>query len=1613
MKYTEISYREKQKRYQSLVKKAWKEYKNGNHSEMATFLKDSLYHSPYRKAETISHWISEFGKYSLETNGDLDIDFLSELFCWQDLMHELTKIDAHAHYSIKLQKQLQFIKFSIQHQKNYQFKGNCFCQKEENPKAAIAIIRYLDRNGKIITKRYEGLDFSKELGDYYQYIRASKDGENAGFNIFLLPPANATQVDIGFQLWNSQEKTCIISDLNFQELKLNFLDQDVKEQPKIIDALYQTIAQQKEGIETNKVKELVDLFCESYEQTANPEYLNKAANLLYHKLGDISSSQKILETLEDDNGTNQKATNLALMIRAANHILTKGVQIPKLQPNPLYKPQLNSVMYCLDSSIGFTTNGYATRSHGICCGVMNMGWHIAPVTRPGYPWDKSPVIVQSKQNDFRIETEKDGIRYTALNTQNLNSQIIDAYMEISSDLFLREAIKQGVEIIHSASNYYTALPALIAARRLGLPFIYEVRGLWEVTQASKIEGWEQSDRYKLAVAMETLVATEADRVVAITEELKAELIRRGVKGEKISVIPNCVDVDIFCPISKDEALAKKIGLSLNIPTIGFAGSLVDYEGLDLLIEALALLAEENIPFNLLIVGDGSCLPHLQTIAAQYQIQDRCYFVGRVPFEQVSSYISLMDIMPCPRKSMAVTEMVSPLKPLESMAMGKAILLSDVAPHITLVQENVTGMLFQKDNPVDLAEKLKLLLSAPELRKTLGKNARNWVVENRTWRKAGEMFASVYHAVRTEVREAQEQLKTEGKVKKIKDIKLAVISDRFTFDAISRETQIFAITPENWHETFTANAIDAVLIESAWEGNNGAWHRKVGKYEDREFKHIRELLEHCRKGGIPTIFWNKEDPVHFQRFKVTASLCSTVFTTDANQLGAYRSLPNNQIQSFGALPFFVQPKIHNPLNSRRENSHTICYAGTYYGKRYADRTVELDLLLKASRSYGLTIYDRQFDKPDSPYRFPEDLSAYIRGALDYSEMVEAYKAHPVNLNVNSVKDSPTMFSRRVVEAIACGSAVVSGSGQAVAPVLNGLVPTVTDKTSAEQLLKVLMTDELWRRNLVAQAARYIFSRHTTGHRLAQMLRTANLCVEAPGLPRYALIIPSINKAIATQLTKQSLLPTVVLTSSCDQDTEKLLKQVGCETVQTESKTNWPETLKTKEVEWIGVFDSEKCYSLTFYEDLLNATLYSDRSVLGSVAMQSKHWQGERLPFVTLEDHPQTDEAIVKFDKISINSSLGVNDWVKSIQNIVASSPALCLIEANNIKNSFRRTETPGAYAVAKGVGTILVAGHDLKFIRKIVAQMERQGYRILIDQWQGHREHNQEMSEFFLKQADIVFCEWLLGNAIWYSHHKHPEQKLIGRLHLQEAQSQNYLPQINFSAFERIIFVGPHIMRQVQTEYSLDSKKCVLIPNAVETVALDRSKIGDFRNSLGIVGIVPQRKRLDLALDILEKLRSNNSAFQLYIKGKRPEDYPWMRDRPDEMVYYQTQYDRIESNPLLKGSVHFEGWGDDMPDWYRKIGFVLSVSDYESFHLSVADGAASGAIPIVLPWEGAKEIYPKNWISKSIQDAVEKISLLSLGKDLFIHQASLCKPYAQKEFNLELIAEKFIELFQDS
>lgn len=307
--------------------------------------------------------------------------------------------------------------------------------------------------------------------------------------------------------------------------------------------------------------------------------------------------------------------------------------------------------------------------------------------------------------------------------------------------------------------------------------------------------------------------------------------------------------------------------------------------------------------------------------------------------------------------------------------------------------------------------------------------------------------------------------------------------------------------------------------------------------------------------------------------------------------------------------------------------------------------------------------------------------------------------------------------------------------------------------------------------------------------------------------------------------------------------------------------------------------------------------------------------------------------------------------------------------------------------------ILVAGHDLKFAKFIMEAIEkRDDLELLVDQWQGHDKHDEEHSLRLINRADTIFCEWGLGNAVWYSRHKKAGQRLVTRLHLQEITTR-HPEKFNHEAIDAYIMVSPYWLEKFVHEFFLERKKCKMIYNLVDTESLNRPKSEDAKFQLGMIGDVPQRKRLDKAIDIIEKLHVIDKRYKLFVKGKRPEDYHWMHSasRKSEMDYYHKQYKRIK-NSGLQHNVFFDEHGP-IDTWLTKIGFILSVSDFESFHLSPAEGMASGAIPIISQWDGSTEIYPKSHIFNDTAEMVDFIAESSM-----LHYSDYIKCYADKRFS---------------
>src|SRR5699024_4954023 len=298
------------------------------------------------------------------------------------------------------------------------------------------------------------------------------------------------------------------------------------------------------------------------------------------------------------------------------------------------------------------------------------------------------------------------------------------YTERYAAALLRLARAERPATLHGAANHWNGLTAVRTAKLLGIPSVYEVRGLWEITRASRDPEWGRSDQFKYLARMEADAACGATRVLAITEALKTELVERGVDAEKISIVPNGVDTDRFVPTAPDEELTAELGVR-GKTVIGYVGTIVDYEGLELLLIAARELRRTREDFHVLVIGDGAKLEDLRAAVEADGIGDVVTFTGRVPHEEVERYYSIIDITPFPRLPLPVTEMVSPLKPFEAMAMGKAVVASNVAALAEIVTPGMNGLLHEKGSAESLLEQLTALLDDQEFAQRLGRQSRDW------------------------------------------------------------------------------------------------------------------------------------------------------------------------------------------------------------------------------------------------------------------------------------------------------------------------------------------------------------------------------------------------------------------------------------------------------------------------------------------------------------------------------------------------------------------------------------------------------------------------------------------------------------------------------------------------------------------------------------------------------------------------------------------------------------------------------------------------------------------------------------------------------------------------
>ncbi len=392
------------------------------------------------------------------------------------------------------------------------------------------------------------------------------------------------------------------------------------------------------------------------------------------------------------------------------------------------------VLHVLDHSIPLHS-GYTFRTLSLLREQRRRGWETFHLTSP----KQLGCTVAQEQVDgwhfYRTAPAEPRLRLPGLNEMALMSALEKRLAEVAREV--------APHLLHVHSPVLNALPALRVGRRLGIPVVYEVRAFWEDAAVDHGTTREGSARYRATRWLETRALRSAQHVFTICEGLRNDIAARGLPAGKLTVIPNAVDVDAFeSGAAPDEALRARLGLA-GADVIGFIGSFYAYEGLDLLLEALPGLLQRRPAARLLLVGGGPQEAALKAQAQRLGVGDRIVFTGRVPHAEVQRYYDLVDVLAYPRHSMRLTELVTPLKPLEAMAQGRLVVASDVGGHRELIRDGQTGLLFHAGSVPSLTDALDGMLARRADWPAMRARGRRFVETERTWAASVARYAEPY------------------------------------------------------------------------------------------------------------------------------------------------------------------------------------------------------------------------------------------------------------------------------------------------------------------------------------------------------------------------------------------------------------------------------------------------------------------------------------------------------------------------------------------------------------------------------------------------------------------------------------------------------------------------------------------------------------------------------------------------------------------------------------------------------------------------------------------------------------------------------------------------------
>lgn len=509
-------------------------------------------------------------------------------------------------------------------------------------------------------------------------------------------------------------------------------------------------------------------------------------------------------------------------VRASELMLLRGELRPVCEsPANGFVPVTGRILHVVGKALPETQTGYTLRTHYLAQAQVEKGYDVHVMRQAG----------ASAEALDEASAERDGVTYHLPSGPTRGTVTWDVWLQANVD-----ALRQVVEtarpsILHCHSDYINQLIAKPVAEAFGIPLIYESRGFWEESWLSRVETsvgrpldadyqrYGYPDAYTLRHERENQARATSDHVTTLADVMREHIIDRGEDPERISVTPNGVLPSDFPVVDPDIDLKDELRIPRDVPVIGYITSVVEYEGIDTLVEAFAQMTQQGIDARLLLVGDGPVLKALREQAKNLGIAERCCFTGRIPHEEVIDYYSIIDLFVVPRKNRAVCRLVTPLKPFEAFSTGRAVVVSDVDALREIAGQSGAAATFRAEDPNDLAQVLSRLLEDSEARAEMSEKGAVWVRAERSWQSIADRYDEPYRRLGVRFFDPV------GSVDSDECVELRTGLKRLSRDEALRFLYVHGQSDKNDQ----VNSADAVMAEG-WGGDGFARERIDADYD---------------------------------------------------------------------------------------------------------------------------------------------------------------------------------------------------------------------------------------------------------------------------------------------------------------------------------------------------------------------------------------------------------------------------------------------------------------------------------------------------------------------------------------------------------------------------------------------------------------------------------------------------------------------------------------------------------------------------------------------------------------------------------------------------------------